>query len=152
MPKKYRVELTPEQRRQLERTIKVGKAAARTVLHAHILLLVDEGAGGVSRTDETVVAALGTSLSTVSRTRRRFAEGGLAATGRKPRKPQAPLKMDGAREAHLIALACMAPPEGQARWTLRLLADRFVELEVGVPISHETVRQVLKRGRCSLGG
>jgi transposase len=152
MPKKYRVALTPEQRAELQRMVTVGKTAVRTVLHARILLLVDAGEGAPGNTDEAVVAALGTSLSTVSRVRQRFAERGLAATQRRKRKPAPPLKMDGVQEARLLALACGSPPEGQARWTLRLLADRFVELETGVPISHETVRKVLKRGRCSLGG
>jgi transposase len=151
MPKKYRVTLTEAERKELERATSVGKTSARALLHSRILLLVDEGEGGPRKSDEAVVAALGTSRSTVSRVRQRFAQRGLRATQRKKRKPQAPLKMDGAREARLIALACGQPPEGQARWTLRLLADRFVELEAGVAISHETVRKVLKRGHCSLG-
>lgn len=152
MAKKYRVALTAEQRAALQQTVTVGRTAARTVLHARILLLVDEGEAGSRKTDEAVVEALQTSLSTVSRVRRRFVERGCeGATQRKKRAPGEPLKMDGVQEARLIALACAAPPPGQARWTLRLLADRFVELEAGIAVSHETVRRVLKRGHCSLG-
>ncbi len=143
MPKKYRVALTAEERKALQHTVSVGKQPARKVLHSHILLLVDEGELGPGKPDTAVVEALGTSLSTVSRVRQRFGQRGLGATQRQPRKEQAPLKMDGVREARLIALACGDPPAGHARWTLRLLADRFVDLEAGIAISHETVRQVL---------
>lgn len=152
MPKKYRVALTREERQTLQRLVSVGTGAARSRLHAHILLLVDEGEHGPGKPDEAVVEALGTSLSTVSRTRRRFTERGVAATQRKTHHVSVPPKIDGVQEARLIALACGQPPEGHARWTLRLLAERFVVLEEGVAVSHETVRQVLKRGRCSLGG
>lgn len=151
MPKKYRVALTAEERKALQRTISVGKQPARKVLHSHIRLLVDAGELGPGKPDTAAVEALGTSLSTVSRVRQRFGQRGVDATQHKPRKEPAPLKMDGVQEARLIALACGEPPAGHARWTLRLLADRFVELEEGIAISHETVRQVLKRGRCSRG-
>jgi transposase len=146
VPKRYRVTLTPEERTELTALVQKGKAAARTLTHARILLKADQSEGGPAWTDETIVAALEVSLSTVSRVRQAFVEAGLEAAlqRRSPKKPRA-RKLDGVAEAHLIALACSEAPEGHARWTLRLLADRMVQLAYVDAVSHETVRQVLKK-------
>jgi transposase len=152
MPKKYRVTLTPAERVLLQDLLRKGTAPARTLTHARLLLKADEGVEGPAWTDAALVAALEVSLSTVSRTRQRFSAGGLtAALHRKElaRRPEA--KLDGAQEAHLIALACSPAPAGRDRWTLRLLAERYVALGHVDDVSHETVRQVLKRGNSSRG-
>lgn len=150
--KKYHVTLTEEERTELERLINAGKAAARTLTHARILLKADEGAHGPAWTDEAIATALDVGTATIERVRRRFVEEGLdAALQRRPPQREYPRLVDGACEAHLIALACSAPPEGRERWTLRLLADRMVELGYVPDISHETVRQVLKKTNSSRG-
>ncbi|MGB9880791.1 MAG: IS630 family transposase [Anaerolineae bacterium] len=126
--------------------IKAGKAAARTLTHARILLKADEGDAGPAWTDEAISTALDVGTATIERVRRRFVEEGLEAAlqRRAPRRAYARL-VDGECEAHLIALACSTPPEGRERWTLRLLADRMVELGYVPAISHETVRQGVKK-------
>jgi len=144
MNKRYMVRLTEAERQQLQHLVSTGKAAAYKIKHANILLKVD--ADGPAWTDERVAEAFLCHPKTVSNVRRRFVEHGLeAALGRK--KPSRPprLLVDGAVEAQLIALRCSSPPEGRARWTLRLLAAKAVELEIVPSISHETVRQVLKK-------
>lgn len=156
MPVKHRIRLGTEERQRLERLVRTGRAHARSIRHAHILLLSDEGEHGPAWTDEKVADALGCGFATVARLRRRFVEEGLEACLRVIKdRPGRPPKIDGIAEAHLVALACSAPPEGRARWSIRLLADRFVELglEEGFlrgPVSRETVRQVLKKTRCGL--
>lgn len=152
MPKKYRVRLAPEQRGQLETLIASGKAAARTLTHARILLKVDEGEAGPAWENAATAEALEISAQTVTRVRKRFVERGLeAAIQRKKRLDRPTRRLDGAQEARLTALACSKPPEGRARWTLRLLAEKMVELEYVDEISHETVRRALKKGRSSRG-
>jgi len=150
--KRYRVTLTTEERTDLLHLISTGKAAARTLLHARILLKADTPPGEPGRFDEDIAAAVETSVSTVERVRQRFVEEGLPAA-LVPRPPTAPrpTKLDGRGEAHLIAAACSEPPPGRARWTLRLLADRLVELQVVAAISYETVRRTLKK-TCSSPG
>jgi len=150
MKKEYVVQLSEGQRRELRRLVSVGRASARRLTHARILLATD--AGGPAHPDPAIVEELGVGLSTVARVRKRFYEEGLAAAlaRRKHAKSRAP-RLDGEGEAHLIALACSEPPAGQARWTLRLLAGRMVELEYVEGISHECVRQTLKRGPSSHG-
>ena len=146
MAKKYRVTLTPEERDELEAMISRGKAHARKLAHARVLLQADEADGAPARTDQDIAAALRLSTRTVERVRQRFVEQGLdAALGPKPSKRIYARKLDGEQEAHLIALACCTPPEGKGRWTLRLLAERMVELGHVDALSHEAARQALKK-------
>ena len=136
--KQYRVVLGEAERAQLLLLTRQGRAAARTVLRAHVLLRASEDAF-----DDDTAAALHTSVNTVQRVRRRFAEGGLdAALYDRPRPGAAP-KLDAKGEAHLVALACSTPPGGRAVWTMQLLADTLVELHVIDAISDETVRRTL---------
>jgi transposase len=145
MAKKYRVTLTAEERDELERKISRGKADARKLAHARVLLQADEAEGGPARVDEEIAAAVRLSVRTIERVRQRFVEQGLeAALLPKPSKRIYQRKLDGEQEAHLLALACARPPEGKARWSLRLLAERMVALEHVDTLSHETVRQTLK--------
>jgi transposase len=144
--KKYRVTLTAEERSELEALISRGKADARKLAHARVLLQADEADAAPARTDEEVASALDTSTRTVERVRRRFVEEGLeAALLPKPTKRAYARALDGAQEAHLIALACSKPPDGKRRWTLRLLAERVVELGYAEAVSHETVRRTLQK-------
>jgi transposase len=145
--KKYKVTLLPEERQALSALIAAGRGSAGQLAHARILLKADVAAGGPAWTDERIAEAVEVSIDTVERVRRRFVEQGLeAALGRKPQdRPSRQRKLDGRGEARLIALACSAPPAGRAAWTLHLLADRLGELRVVDTISHETVRQVLKK-------
>lgn len=144
---KYVVTLTPDERETLHALTHRGRIAARTLKRAQVLLKADEGEAGPGWTDEQIRAAADVSWSTIARVRRAFVEEGLeAAVWPRPQPPRPPSKMDGANEAHLVALTCSAPPAGRERWTVRLLADRFVTLE-GDAISHETVRQILKKTR-----
>ena len=150
--KKYKVTLTTEERQQLSDLIAAGKAAARKLAHARALLLADESEGGPGRTDEAISEAVAVSVATVGRVRERFVEQGLeAALSPKPAGRAYPRRLDGAAEARLVTLACSAPPAGRAGWTLRLLAERLVELEVVDSVSHETVRQTLKKTWSSRG-
>ena len=153
MKKQYHVTLTPEERGELEQMISAGKAAARKLAHARILLKADEAEGGPGWSDEQISEALDVGLSTVWRVRRRFVEEGFeAAIVPKPSTRVYARKLDGAAEARLVKLACSRPPEGRKRWTLQLLADRMVVLghaEDG--LSYETVRRVLKKTRSSPG-
>jgi transposase len=145
------IHLITEQRNELERLIRAGHSPARTQTRARILLLSDQSSGQ-KRTAREVAAALLCSPSTVANVRRRFNQNGLqAALYEKPRPGQKP-KVTGDIEAKLTMLACSQPPEGHARWTLRLLAERMVELEYIDYISHVTVREVLKKTNLSLGG
>jgi transposase len=148
--KKYLVTLTPEERPQLHKLVSAGKRSARTLTRARILLQADQADGGPAWEDARIVQALGCGLRTVERVRQRFVEEGLdAALTHKPQeRPSRERRLDGAAEARLIALACSKPPEGRARWTLKLLADKLVELEVVESVSDETVRRVLKKTNC----
>jgi hypothetical protein len=144
--KKYHVTLEAEERGELEQLLSKGKAAARKLTHARILLQTDESPGGPARKDETIADFLHVDVKTVERVRQRFVEQGFeAALVPKPTSRKYLRKLDGAAEAHLIALACSAPPGGHSGWTLRLLAGRMVELEYADSLSHETVRQTLKK-------
>jgi transposase len=151
--KKYKVTLTSEERLQLHELIATGKAAAQKLTHARILLKADAAPGGPAWTDERIAEAVEVSRASVERLRQRFVEQGFdAALGRKPQeRPSRPRKLDGRAEARLIALACSTPPQGRKEWTMRLLADRLVELQIVDTISDETVRRVLKKTRSSRG-
>lgn len=145
--KRYKVTLEPEERQQLHDLIAAGQAAARKLAHARILLKADAADGGPAWPDGQIADALEVSTDTVGRVRQRFVELGLdAALDRKRReRPAREIKLDGRAEARLIALACSPPPEGRAVWTMQLLADKLVELEVVDSISDETVRLALKK-------
>ena len=146
MAAKYIVELTPEERASLEALVTKGKPTpAYTIKHAHILLNVD--VVGPHREDLEVAGLFRCHRNTVANVRQRFVEQGLdAALERKKRAtPPVAKKLDGRQEARLIAVSCSPPPEGHARWTLRMLADELVALEVVEAISYETVRQTLKK-------
>ena len=139
--KKYVVKLTDDERQQLVDLTSKGTIGARKMKRAQILLKADEGLK-----DAEIVAALNTSRPTVERIRKRFVQGNLdKALNDDPRPGGAKVKLDGRAEAQLIALACSDAPDGHARWTLRLLADKLVELGVVESISHEAVRQTLKK-------
>jgi transposase len=146
MAKRYRVTLTAEERASLERLIGHGKAAARQLTHARLLLTADEGEAGPGWTDERIAEALEIGAATVARVRERFVSEGLAvALVPKPTGRAYARKLDGEGEARLVALACSAPPEGRRRWTLRLLADRLVVPGHAPALSYETVRRALKK-------
>jgi transposase len=151
--KKYLVTLTAEERQSLHDQTAAGTAAARKLAHARILLKADQADGGPAWPDERIAEALDVGLSTIARVRQRFVEQGLEATlGRKPQdRPSRPRTLDGRAEARLIALACSAPPQGRKEWTMQLLADKLVELDVVDTVSDETVRRVLKKTRSSRG-
>ena len=151
MPR-YIVRLTETERQQLEQMLAKGRHAASTAARARILLKADESEEGPGWTDGDIVRALDTSLSTVHRVRQEFVELGLEAAlyRRKPTGRQY-RKLDGTQEAQLIALACGAAPEGRARWTLKLLAQQMVELEIVDAIGPECVRTTLKKTNSSLG-
>lgn len=152
MNKTYIVRLTDDERQGLLQLTKSGKAAAYSIKHAHILLHVD--ANGPNWSDAHVAQALHCHDNTVRNVRQRFVEQGLEAAlvRKKQVTPSRQRLLDGAQEAHLIALRCSQPPEGQAKWTLKLLADKLVELEVVKTISYETVRQTLKKTRFNRPG
>jgi transposase len=139
--RKYIVTLTEEERTGLRKLVTSGKRAARTLTRARILLKTDGGDD-----DQTIAQALDVGLSTIYRVRQRCVEEGVEAaiTSRKPRRHYQ-RKLDGSQEAHLIALTCGEPPKGRARWTLRLLADRMVQLGYVDRVSHETVRGTLEK-------
>ena len=146
MAKRYRVTLTAEERVQLGAMVSKGKADARQLAHARILLQADEGDGAPGRTDREIASVLHVSTRTAERVRQRFVEEGLdSALLPKPSKRVYSRALDGAQEARLIALACSPPPEGKRRWTLRLLAAGMVELDYAGAVSHETVRRVLQK-------
>lgn len=152
MEKRYRVTLSVEERRELQSMVSAGKAAARKLMHARILLLADQAAGGPAKPDPQIADALGCGRATIERIRKRFVEEGLEAALRpKPSMRVYERRLDGKAEAHLVAIACGAPPEGRARWTLRLLADRMVALGYVECVCHETVRQTLKKTNLSRG-
>lgn len=146
MAKKYIVRLTHDERSELENLIKKGKTASYKRLHAQILLKADVSEEGPGWTDNKISEAFEVNPKTIERVRQRLVEEGFeAAINRAKAKQFKSKKLDGEQEAHLVALICSSPPEGNARWALRLLADRMVELEYVESISHETIRQVLKK-------
>ena len=153
MVKKHVVELTDEQRERCRELVRSGVAHARSIQHAQILLQADANPEGSGRTDQAISEVLGVTPVTVARIRKVMVTEGLDAALSHYRGPNREYgcKLDGHQEAHLLALAQSAPPEGHRRWSLRLLADRMVELEYVDTLSYQTVRSVLKRGRCSPG-
>ncbi len=148
MHQKYIVTLTDAERSQLQHLIAAGTAPARKLTHARILLKADRGPQGPAWTDARIAEAVEVSQPTVSRIRQQYVDQGLeAALNRRAPRRVYSRKLDGEQEARLIALACGKPPEGQARWTLRLLADRAVELAIADSLSYQTVRRTLKKTR-----
>jgi DNA-binding transcriptional ArsR family regulator len=146
MRKKYPVILSDTERFELKNLIAAGTAPARKLTHARILLKADQSPEGPGWVDEQVAEAVEVSQPTVSRVRKQYFEEGLeAALNRRPPNKEYHRKLDGEQEARLVALACSEPPEGQARWSLRLLADKMVELEVVDDLSYQTVRRTLKK-------
>jgi hypothetical protein len=145
--KKYVVRLTSEERARLQRLASVGKTAARKILHARILLAADQGPDGPAWKDEQIAQGLSAHPRTIANVRQRLVEQGLEAAldRKKQERPSRARTLDGKAEAHLIALRCSEPPEGRMRWTLHLLADKLVELNVVESVSYETVRRVLKK-------
>jgi transposase len=144
---KYIVELTSEEQKELAQLVSKGKAAARRITHARILLQANESKDGPAWTDKQISQAFGVHTNTIHSIRRRFVEHGLQAAleRKKQDHPSRKRVVDGDVEAHLIALRCGDPPEGRNQWTLRLLADKLVELEIVPNICHETVRKTLKK-------
>jgi len=146
----YRVMLAEEQRAELRGLVGSGIAPARMLTRARVLLKADHGEGGAGWSDAAIAGALDVNPSTVLRVRRQFVREGLAATLARKRPDRVYERaLDGAQAAHLIALACSATPDGTDYWSLRLLADELVRLEVVAAISHETVRQTLKKTRAN---
>ena len=149
MAKKYVVKLKGRERQELERRVRAGRESARVLARARVLLKCDDGLA-----DEEVVEAVGVSVGTVERVRKRFCTGGLdAALSDRPQPPRPhKRKIDGAAEARLVTLACSTPPDGRESWTLELLADAMVRLRyVDGAVSGQTVRRVLKKTRSSRG-
>ena len=146
MASPYRVNLSDDQRAELRGLIGSGIAPARMLTRARILLKADHGEGGPGWADQAIAGALDVDPSTVQRVRRQFATAGLAATLERKRPDRVYARaLDGEQEAKLIALACSETPEGVDHWSLRLLADELMRLEVVATISYETVRQTLKK-------
>ena len=146
MAKKYVVALSEAERARLRTLVGRGTGAARTLTHARILLKADQGEGGPGWTDAAIAVALEVGLATVGRVRQACATAGLdAALHQKRPDREYGRTFDGAREARLIALACSDPPAGREHWSLRLLAEHLVRLEVVATVSHETVRRALKQ-------
>jgi transposase len=152
MKKKYPVILNDTERDELKRLIAAGTAPARKLTHARVLLKTDQGPEGPGWVDDAVAEAVEVSQPTVSRVRKQYVEEGLeAALNRRPPNREYHRKLDGKQEARLVALACSDPPEGRARWSLRLLADKLLELEiVEEEVSYQTVRRTLKKTNSSL--
>jgi transposase len=152
MSPRYRVTLSSEERNELEALTRREKIAARVFIHARALLLCDAGLGGPAWQVSDTATALGVSNRTIEHIKQRFVEDGLeAALERKPTdKPPRDVRFDGTFEAKLIALACSDAPEGQTRWTVRLLADKAVELNFAETVSHMTVQRVLKKTNLNL--
>jgi len=148
----YKVTLTKEERDQLTEMTRTGTHAARKIIHALILLNVDRGSHIESQINEDICKVLKIGMRTIDRVKKRFVEEGLeAALKMAPTSRVYDKLVDGDMEAHLIALACGEPPKGYARWSLRLLADKLVELRIADGISYETVRRTLKKTNLSLG-
>jgi transposase len=145
--KRYVVELTAQEQDELMQLVSNGKAAVRKIAHARVLLQANESKNGPAWTDSQISDAFGLHTNTIHEIRRRFVEDGweAALVRKKQDRPSRKGIVDGEVEAHLIALRCGKPPQGKSRWNLRLLADRLVELEIVPSISHETVRQALKK-------
>jgi transposase len=152
MVKKYIVRLSETERESLEQLVTTGKRAAYTMNHARILLKADCNQADGSWRDQDIKDAFDISIRTIERVRQRFVEEGLEAALKCRPGAGRKRKLDGESEAHLIALRCGETPQGRGRWTLRLLAERMVELGYVEQLSHESVRQVLKKTNCNRGG
>jgi Homeodomain-like domain len=152
MKPKHRVHLTDEQRLELRRRLAAGRGSARELTRVRILLKSDQSPGGPAWPDGAIAEALDVSVATIERVRKRFVAQGLGgAVRRKPPNRVYARKLDGEREARLVALSCSEPPEGRAHWSMRLLAAKLVELRVIDGVSDETVRRALKKTRSSRG-
>jgi Homeodomain-like domain len=152
MNQKYFVKLSSEERSYLDKLVSSGNAPARKLRRARILLKSDCSKDGPNWTYEAICEAFDINALTVTNVRKAFAEGGLTkALNRKKPDREYEHRLDGNAEAHLITLACSPAPEGYERWTLRLLQDRFVKLEIVDSVSHETIRTTLKKTNLSLG-
>jgi transposase len=150
--KNYIVELTSEERKLLKRLINTGKVAAYKQRHARILLLADEGHEGPRMIDDDVAKAVGCGSATVERVRKQLVTQGLEAALQRPKTDRSAQRLlDGDAEAHLIALACSHPPQGHNRWTIRLLAEKMVILEVVEHCSKDSVHRTLKKTNLNLG-
>jgi len=146
MSKKYRVTLSKEERTIFLDLISKGKASARKLTHARILLQADQSDEGPAWSDQCISEAMHVSILTIERVRKTFVEQGLeTALNRKKHSRSRSKKIDGEKEAYLIALACSSPPEGRTRWTLQLLADKMVELNYLDSVTNETIRKTLKK-------
>ncbi len=152
MKPRYRVTLSEEERRELEALAKRGKTRAKRFLFARALLLCDAGPHGPAWTVEKTAEAIGVTRRTIEHLKERFVEHGPAAAleRKQPEKPPREVIFDGAFEARLIALACSEAPEGRRRWTVRLLADKVIELDIAPRVSHMTVQRILKKANLSL--
>jgi len=150
-PRLHPIILDAAQRARLDAVISQGRSPARAITRARILLKADAGPGGPNWTDTAIMQALDVSRTTISTVRREFAAAGVEVIARRRPRVTRLHKLDGAQEAHLIALTCSAPPAGHARWTLRLLADRFTLIDGGGAVSHEHVRRLLKKASSSRG-
>ena len=151
--KKNSIELTKEQRAELEEVVKKGQAPARKRQHAQVMLKIDSGEAGPNWSDQQVKEAFDISLATIWRIRQRFLEHGLTfALNRRP-QPERPekRKLHGDVEAHLIAITCGPAPEGEGRWSLRMLANKLVQVGQVEEVSYETVRRTLKKTSSSRG-
>ena len=152
MEKKYIVKLTNEERIELNKILSNGNVAAKKHKISRILLRADSSSKGMRYTDQDICDEVEVSAKTVTRLRKKFVEGGLEKIFRKKFTPRYSCrKFDGEKEARLIAICCGKPPAGQARWTLRLLADKVVECGITETVSHETIRETLKKMNLSLG-
>ena len=150
---RYKVTLTENERSELENTLKKGNHSSLEFRNACILLNSDEGESGPKRSNESIAQVLHINTKTVERLKQRFVEDGFdTCLGRKPYPEVTNIKADGDFEAHLIALSCSKAPEGYGRWSLRLLADKMVELKYVDSVSHETVRKILKKAKLNRGG
>jgi len=145
--KKYVVELSAGERKHLREVISKGKASAKAILKARIVLKADQGAGGEGWTDERICEALETNITMVARTRAKLVNEGLAAVLARKKRARPPIEpiFDGEAQAQLIALACSKPPPGYARWTIRLLADKVVEMNIVDHAHFNTVGRALKK-------
>lgn len=152
MKPRYRVTLTAEERKELDALTKTGRTAARRVLYARALLLCDESAEGPAWTVVRTAEAVGLTSRTLEHLKQRFVEQGLdvALERKELEKPPREVIFDGSFEAHLIALACSEAPPGRRRWTVRLLAEKAVELSLAESVSHMTVHRILKKTNLSL--
>jgi hypothetical protein len=151
--KKYIVRLSQEERTSLKKLLTSGRGSGRMFTRVRILLKADQGDDGPAWPDEKISEAFDVTVQTIERVRKQLVEEGFEAVlSRRPYKQEVSRKkIDGDVEAHLIALCCSDPPEGRVRWTLRLLADKVVELGYIDSISHEAVRQTLKKTNLNLG-